>query len=150
MNIRNFLRRPPSRRMAARRGVATMEFAVIGTALIMLTCAIVGGGMALWIMTGLQSVAGTAARCGAVGTTCTSPAQTQNFAVNLATSQVTGGVITASDVQVTSPAAACGSVSGTFYTVAITCRFFATGAMSLLAKPFNFSSFTVSSCYPMA
>jgi Flp pilus assembly protein TadG len=140
----------PSRRMAARRGVVSVEFAIVGTGLITLTLAAFGGGMALWVITSMQSAAGSAARCGAIGYDCQTPAQTNAFATTAANTRAGTTVIGPSDI-VTSVKAAttCNNLSGKFYTVTMTSSWFASGAMAIMAQPFNLSTITVSSCYPM-
>ncbi len=143
-----------SRRMAARRGVITVEFAIIGSALVTLTLAVLGAGLALWAMVGLQSSAAMAARCGAIAATgCTTAVQVQAYAVTQASAQILNGVIAAGDVTVISGATSCKGFSDpprTFYTVSISSSYFNQGALAILAQPFNFTALKVSACYPMS
>ena len=77
----------PSECMAARRGSVAVEFAMVGSMLITLTLAVFGAGMTLWVIIGLQSAAGSGARCGAIGTDCATIAQTAAYVRTLADSR---------------------------------------------------------------
>lgn len=136
--------------MAARRGATTLEFAMVGTVLVVLTLSVFGAGMALWVITGLQSAVGSAARCGAIGTDCATIAQTNTFARTLASSRAGSGVVATTDaVSSVSGVTTCNGFTGKFYTVSISSSWFASGALAFVAAPFNLSTITVSSCFPM-
>jgi Flp pilus assembly protein TadG len=141
----------PSRTMRRdRRGVASVEFAIIGSLLTLATISVVGVGLLMWTQTGLQSVAMLAARCGAVGVTtgidCATTSATQTYAVTQAGSWVPAGAITASDVTATNGATSCNGATGTFYKVTV--------VSSLLSNvvPILPSSMTLSAtaCIPLA
>lgn len=73
-------------RMANRRtwddrsGSVMLEFAIIGTALLLASLGAMELGLILWTQGSLQSVASEAARCGAVGASgCTSAADIQTW-----------------------------------------------------------------------
>lgn len=154
MSLLRFVRGTPSRRMAARRGAVMLEFAMVGTVLVTLTLAVFGAGMALWVITGLQSAAGSAARCGAIGqdsnATCATTDQTSTYARTLASNRAGSGVVATSDVvSSVSGATTCNGVTDKFYTVSISSSWFTSGALSIVAAPFNLTTITVSSCFPM-
>lgn len=141
----------PSQRLAARRGVVSLEFAMIGTMLITMTLAVFGAGMTLWVIVGLQSAAGSGARCGAIGTDCATIAQTAAYVRTLADSRAGTGFLAASDpVTAVNGAATCNGIAGKFYSVTITSTWFASGPLAIVAQPFNLTNITVSSCFPMA
>lgn len=129
-----------------RRGVAAIEFALVAPTLLMLTWGAIEVGLLVpWVKGGLQSVAGIAARCGAVG----SPdcANVKAYAVGLAGSWVIPGVISTMDVTTESAAKTCNGMAGKFYVVTIACPYFASG---ILPPPLGSQTITVSACYPMA
>jgi Flp pilus assembly protein TadG len=141
--------------MAARRGAVTLEFAMVGSVLIILTLAVFGAGMAFWVITGLQSAAGTAARCGAIGqdatATCATIDQTNTHARSLASDRAGSGVVATADVvSSVSGATTCNGFTGKFYTVSISSSWFTSGALAFVVAPFNLTIITVSSCFPMA
>ena len=141
----------PSECMAARRGSVGVEFAMIGSMLITLTLAVFGAGMTLWVFVGLESAAGSAARCGAIGTDCATTAQATAFARTLADKRAGTGTVAPTDtVTSVSGATACNGIAGKFFIVTITSSWFASGALSIVAQPFNLTNITVSSCFPMA
>ena len=150
MRFLRFVRGTPSRRMAARRGAVMLEFAMVGTVLVTLTLGVFGAGMALWVITGLQSAAGSAARCGAIGTDCATTDQTNSYARSLASNRAGSGVVATSDVvSSVSGATTCNGVTDKFYTVSISSSWFTSGALSIVAAPFNLRTIAVNACYPM-
>ena len=137
-------------RLASRRAVSTVEFAMIAPLLITLTFGAIGAGVLVWAMTEMRTIAATAARCGAVGAAgCTTTAFTRSYAVALASAQIQPGVIAVADVTAVGGASTCNGFPGKFYTVTIASSYFSQGALSLIAAPLNFSTISVSACYPM-
>jgi Flp pilus assembly protein TadG len=130
--------------------VTAIEFALVAPALLTLTFGALDLGLLFWAKAGLQSVAALTARCGATGytwgtTSCTSAATTSSYAVTTAGSTVMSGIISSSDVSVTSAATTCNSVSGKFFVVTITCPYF-----SGLPPPFSGYTLSVTACYAQA
>jgi Flp pilus assembly protein TadG len=136
--------------LRSRRGTSAVEFAVIGSTLVMLSIGIVDTSLLFWAKGSLQSTAALTARCGATGfqlqtTPCTTTATTQAYAVSTAGGWVVSNIITAADVTVTSAASSCNTVSGTFFVVTITCPYFIS-----LPPPFSNYTLSVTACYPQA
>ncbi len=143
------------------RGATTVEFAVIGSCLCLVTFAVLETGLLLWTKTCLQVVASDSARCGAVGLTnpssiCGNTAATQNFAVQAATtgnsvSNIFGWglpvAISSANVVVASSAIGCNGAAapGNYYQVSVT------ASLSMaLPPPFqNFGNLTAVGCYPV-
>jgi len=129
----------PSRRQSA--GVVSVEFAMLSGLLILLLVGTLGLGLLILSETGLQSIAAQTARCAALGSKlCATPA---DYAVQLAGQRLFSGVITSSDVSVTS-AASCSGASGQYTTVAITSDYWS----NLLSFVLPGATVTVSACYP--
>lgn len=134
---------PWARFVRARRGATAIEFALVGSVLMMVTFGMLSAGILLWTKGGLQSAAAMAARCGALGSPlCTNVAA---YAVTEAQNWVTSGVISATDVTVNPGATTCNGASGTFETVTITCPFW-----SALPGPLRNITLNVTGCYPKA
>jgi len=128
------------------RGVTALELGLIAPALLTLTFGAIEVGLLVpWVQGGLQSVAATTARCGAIGSSACS--NVPSYAVSQAGTWIMPGVITTSNVTATSAATSCKGVSGKFYVVTITCPYFASG---ILPPPLSDKTITVSACYPMA
>lgn len=124
-----------------RRGIVSLEFAILAAVLIPLTSAIIELGLLLWTQTAMQSVASLTARCAAIGSPQCS-ASVPAYAVSLANNWTLSGAITTANVTVTS-ATTCGTASGTFQTVTISFPIWS----KMILKPFLPDSFTVSACY---
>ena len=135
-----------------RRASTAVEFAIVGVGLVSFMFAIINLGMILWAQGALQTVAGMAARCGAIGTSCATSSAVQAYAVNHATSWIFSPVITNTNVTAASASSSCplggsgNTAPGSFYYVAITSTYF-TG--SWLPYPFNNYTVNVSACFPM-
>jgi Flp pilus assembly protein TadG len=125
----------------SRRGIVSLEFAIVAAVLIPLTSAIIELGLLLWTQVAMQSVASLTARCAAIGSPQCS-ASVPAYAVSLASNWTLSGAITNANVTVTTTTT-CGTASGTFENVAIS---FPTWSRMVL-KPFLPDSFTVSACY---
>jgi Flp pilus assembly protein TadG len=137
--------------MAGRRATVALELAVVSGILLTVSFGIIGAGIILWTMNGLQSIAMNVARCGAVGdSNCPSTSQAKAYAVTLANSQLMANVITAASVTAANNPGSCQGFTGKFYTVSITSSYFSTGPMAIIAQPMNIGTFTVSACFPMA
>lgn len=133
------------RLLAARRAVTSIEFAIVGTAMLLLTFAIIEVGLILWTQDVLSSTALIAARCGAInGAQCSSGVA--NYAVTEANNWLVSGAISTSNVTASS-VSTCGTVSGHFQSVQISTSAFNS---SSLPPPFNAQTITVSACYPCA
>jgi Flp pilus assembly protein TadG len=143
------------------KGSTTVEFAVVGTMLCLMTFAIIETGVLWWLRAGIQLTASEAARCWAIGSTygttpCTSASATQNYALQYAMGTVPGApgpawlfanILTTSDVTVSSGrVASCNGFTGTnngFFTVSITHLF-----PSMPPPLGNYTSLSASACYP--
>lgn len=125
-----------------RSGTAAVEFAMVGTVLMLMIFGIIDLGMILWTQTALQSISAMTVRCAAISSPlCASDIPT--YAVNQANNWIPSGMISAADVSVTS-VSTCNGASGTFEQVAITASFWA----NVLPPPFNGQSVTASACFP--
>jgi Flp pilus assembly protein TadG len=139
-----------------RAGSTTVEFAIVGWMLCMVTFAIVETGLLWWLKSGLQITASMTARCGAVGYTygenavanfaCTNTATTKSYAVNtLAPSWLLPNMITTANVTVNGRVSGCNGAPGNFFSVSLSSGFF-----SFLPPPLgNYTSLSASACYPM-
>jgi Flp pilus assembly protein TadG len=145
------------------RGSTTVEFAVVGWMLCMVTFGIVETGMLWWLKSGMQLTAAMTARCGAIGYTygnannlasfpCTNATTTQNYAASTAQSWLFPNMIVANNVtvaQVTGNGtdARCNDInlSGNYFSVSIVSNFF-----QFLPPPLgNYASLTTKACFPM-
>jgi hypothetical protein len=134
------------------RGSTTVEFAVVGWMLCMMTFGIVETGLLWWLKSGMQVTAALTARCGAIGydygtSNCTTTTSTQNYAVSTAQFWLFPNVIVANNVTVNTlvSGAACGGAPGTFFKVSIISNYF-----QFLPPPLgNYASLSTSACFPM-
>jgi Flp pilus assembly protein TadG len=136
------------------RGSTTVEFAVVGWMLCMVTFGIVETGLLWWLKSGMQLTAAMTARCGAIGYTygasntlnfpCTDTSTTQNYAVSTAQTWLFPNMVVANNVTART-VATCNGFSGNFFSVSIISNFF-----QFLPPPLgNYASLTTSACYPM-
>ena len=140
---------------AGSKASTTVEFAVVGGMLCLVTFGIVETGLLWWLKSGMQLTASLTARCGAIGYTyptaanvsCTSTSTTQNYAVNTSQNWLFPNMITANNVTVTPRATgtACNSAPGNYFSVSITSGFF----RSLPPPLGNYTSLQTTACYPM-
>jgi Flp pilus assembly protein TadG len=86
-----------------RRGAAAVEFALLGSALLLLLVGGIEVGLVWWTYNGLQLTASLTARCAAIGS-CTDPA---SFAVSAAGQWTLTGAITPADVTVSTGDSTC-------------------------------------------
>jgi Flp pilus assembly protein TadG len=130
------------RRLATqRRATTTVEFALVGGMLLLLTFGTIDLGLLLWTQNALQSTTALAARCAAISApSCPDESSVKTYAASLADDWTMPGMITASDVSVTGT---CRGTAG-FKQVTITTSFWA----SMLPPPFHNMTLTVSACYP--
>jgi Flp pilus assembly protein TadG len=134
------------------RGSTTVEFAVVGSMLCMVTFGIVETGLLWWLKSGMQVTASLTARCGAIGNNrnpsnflCTNTSTTQNYAVSTAQSWLFPNAIVANNVIVTGPVANCNGFAGNFFKVSISSNFF-----QFLPPPLgNYASLSTNACFPM-
>jgi Flp pilus assembly protein TadG len=140
------------------RGSTSVEFAVVGMALCLITFGIIEAGLLFWVKTGMQLTAAMTARCGAIGYTysnannianfaCTNTSTTQNYAVSTIASTWSLTGITTSDVTLNGTngkVTTCNGFTGNFFSVSLSHSF------TNLPPPFgNISTLSTTACYPM-
>jgi Flp pilus assembly protein TadG len=134
------------------RASTTVEFAVVGWMLCLVTFGIVETGLLWWLKSGMQLTASLTARCGAIGYTyqtsnfvCTNTSTTQNYAVTTSQSWLFPNMITSGNVTVNGRVTTCNGFTGNFFSVSI-----ASGFFHALPPPLgNYTSLQTSACYPM-
>jgi hypothetical protein len=133
------------------RASTTVEFAIVGSLLCLVTFVTIETGLLWWLKTGIQLTAALTARCGAMGYvyntsnfSCTSTSTTQNFAVATAQSWLMPNMITAANVTVTGQVSSCNGFSGTFFAVSISSNYFAA-----LPPPLGNRTLSSTACFPM-
>lgn len=138
------------------KGSATLEFAVVGWLLCMLTFAIVEAGLLWWLKSGMQIAASMAARCGAIGytysfanTACpnATPSTVKDYAVNTANTFVMPGVLTTANVTLNGTSGfvtTCNGQSGNYFSVTVSSGFF-----TFLPPPIGNTTITGTACYPL-
>jgi Flp pilus assembly protein TadG len=136
------LRATLQRLAAQRRATTTVEFALVGSMMLLMTFGTLDLGMLLWTQNALQSTAALAARCSAISSPLC--ANVPNYAVTMAGNWVMPGVITAADVDV-ADVGTCNSAAGTFRQVTITSTFW----VNVLPPPFPNQTLTARACYPV-
>ena len=110
------LARPLRRFAAARRGVVAMEFAIVGSTLVLILVMIIEVGLMSWTNAALQAAATDTARCLAIGSTaCSTPT---TYAVNRVTAWLFANVVTASNVTIQT-GVGCNGAPGTYTQVKI-------------------------------
>ena len=129
--------RPPLRH--DRRGVASIEFAIVGAAFVLLLFGVLSIGLLGWTANGLQTVAALTARCAALGS-CPDPAA---FAVSEAGVWGLPGVVTTAGVAARTTAACNGGAGVAFEQVTITSAYW-----NGLPPPFNLI-LSASACFPV-
>lgn len=135
----------PVRLVRDRRGIAAIEFAMLGGILIWMCIATVEIGLLFWGQSALEAAAADTARCVAVQSPqCTSAA---TYAANIVSQWMFSGVVSASDVQANGSATSCNGSSGTFETVTITSSYFASWLPSVVPN-LTTGTLTASACYP--
>lgn len=131
--------------IAARRqdaGAVAVEFALVASVLILLLTGTLSAAVLIWAEAALQSVSAQTARCSALGSSlCPSPAQ---YAVTLAQERLFAGVISTSNVAVTT-ASACNSATGKYSVVTITSSYWGGGWLSPVFKGIQLNA---TACYP--
>lgn len=129
------------------RGVAALEFALVGGAFLTIILASIEIALLFWTQNALQSAAGETARCVAIGSSaCSSPG---SYAVGIVNKWMFPGVISSANVASTT-SSTCNGASGTpngFQQVTITSSYF-TGWLPSLASQFANKTITASACYP--
>ena len=134
------------------RGSTTVEFAIVGLMLCLLTFGVVETGLLWWLKSGLQVTAALTARCGAMGYyynnsnfQCTNTATTQSYAVSASQPWLLPNMVTASNVTVNGIVASCNGFTGTFFSVSVNSNYFA----SLPPPLGSYSNVTATACFPM-
>ncbi len=132
-----------------KRASATVEFALVGTMLFMVSFAAIDLGMILWIQGSLQAVAANAARCGAIGASgCTTSTAVQSYVQTQAATWIASSMISNLTINVNSAvsATACPAIStGTYETVEIV----SPNLASWLPPPFGNYTIDVCASYAM-
>jgi len=126
-----------------RRGVSSLEFAIITTSLMLLCFGSLELGLLFWTQTVLNATATRTARCVAIGSSACSNAQ--SYAVNLVTSAMFSGVISSADVTSQS-VTSCNGTSGTFQQVSISSSYLLDWQPAFV--PALNRTVSVSACYP--
>lgn len=122
-----------------RRGVAALEFAIVGVAFVMLLLGTIQIGLLWWTKNGLQTAAMLTARCAALGS-CSDP---KAFAVSTAGKFTLPNAVSSVSVGTSSY---CNATKGykQFTTVTLTSTVWADLLISALAGP----SIQATACYP--
>lgn len=123
------------------RATTAIEFAFIGSVLMILLLAGLDIGLMTWTRAILQSVAGQTARCVAIASSACSSGQ--QYAVTLATGALGSAVITTANVTVTA-ATTCLNATGHYEKVTITTSYW----VGPIVFPLTARSQTVTACYP--
>jgi len=134
-----------------RGGSTTVEFAIVGWMLCLVTFGIIETSLLWWLRTGMQATASLTARCGAIGYTfnttnftCTSTTSTQNFAVSTAQTWTYQPIITNADVTVNGKVSSCNGFTGNFFSVSINHLFF-----NIPPPLSSYTTLGVNACFPM-
>ena len=143
--IRHWLRRDT-------RGSTTVEFAVVGMLLCLVTAGVIEIALLWWLRAGMQLTASLTARCGAMGYTyttsnfpCINTSTTQNYAVTTSYKWLSPGMITAANVTVHGRVSSCNGFAGNFFSVSLTSDFF-----NFLPPPLgNYTTLATNACFPM-
>ena len=143
---------PRGKLVRDRRGSTAVEFALVTTTLTLMLFGTVNIGLILWTQSTLQSIAGLAARCGALASaSCANTTLVQTYAVNKATAMIMANVIASTNVtalsaQTTCPASGFTAPTGKFYSVAISSSFFQGGLFPVVLGNYAINA---RACYPM-
>jgi Flp pilus assembly protein TadG len=135
-------------------GTATLEFAIVCSALIALCFGILDIGLVQWTEQAMQAAAALTARCAALGTSaCSNP---QQYAVNAVATWSMTGMVSTSNVWVQTNAT-CTSTKGNVTAgnntvVTITSSYWTSGLVLSTFIPSSLASMTLnaSACYPNA
>jgi Flp pilus assembly protein TadG len=126
---------------SARRGTAAVDFAMVSVVFLPMCFAIMELGIMLWVQNTLQTTAELTARC--VATENAACSNAQSYAVSTASDWLPSGMVTTSDVTV-STGASCNGSPGTAVVVTITHSYWGS---NILPPPFQSLSASVSSCF---
>jgi Flp pilus assembly protein TadG len=130
------------------RASSALEFAVVGSAMFLITFGAVDLGMILWTQGSLQAVAAEAARCGAIAASgCTTSSAVQTYAQTLAPNWISSVVASGLTINVNSAVtSSCPSIStGTYETVQI----ISPSLSTWLPPPLNNYTINVCASYAM-
>lgn len=138
---------PPGRLAADRRGVAAIEFAMLGGVMIAMCIATIEIGLLFWGQSALEAAAAETARCMAVQSSQCPTAG--DYAASIVSNWMFSGVVSASNVTANGSATSCNGSAGNFETVTITTTYFATWLPSFVPAFAN-QTLSASACYPKA
>lgn len=137
----------PRKLAADRRGVAAIEFAMLGGVMIAMCIATIEIGLLFWGQSALEAAAADTARCMAVQSSrCPSAG---DYAASVVSTWMFSGVVSAANVTADGTATSCNGSAGTFETVTITTTYFATWLPSFVPQFAN-QTLSASACYPKA
>jgi len=125
----------------SRRGVSSVEFAIVSIVFLPICFGILELGFMMWVQNSLQTTAEETARCVATGNSACTDAQ--QFAVTTAAQWIPSGLITTGDVTVNT-GASCNSSPGTAVVVTISHNFWGD---TIVPPPFQSLATSVSSCF---
>ncbi|MBN8892352.1 MAG: hypothetical protein ABS99_04030 [Acetobacteraceae bacterium SCN 69-10] len=129
------------RLLGERRGVAAVEFAIAGSALIVLTLGVIEASVLGWTQVVLQLTASQTARCAGLGTlACSDPV---SYAVTTAGNWLFANAVAAANVTVERNVT-CGMAPGHYVRVTVTTHFDGAG---MLPPPLNGMQVSAHSCY---
>lgn len=128
--------------LAGRDGTAALEFALLGSAFVMLIVLVLGAGLLFWAKGAMQMAASQTARCTAIGSSaCSNP---QAYAASLLGAWGVSGLVPSISISVQS-GTTCNSSAGQFSLVTISG---AGGGIGAFIAPLSGTVLTVSACYP--
>lgn len=133
------------RLLADRRGATTVEWAIIGMTLCLVTLGFIETAILIpWVGGSMESVAAAAARCGAIGSSACSDmpgyivTTVQHFGLP-------GAGLTAANVTSYGKVSSCLNTTGSFYKVVISYTAFTPVALTV-----GGGTVTATGCYPIA
>ncbi len=142
------MRRIPSGQLVAdRRGVAAIEFALLGGVMIAMCIGTIEIGLLFWGQSALEAAAADTARCMAVQSPQCPNAG--DYAASIVSNWMFSGVVSAGNVTANDSATSCNGSSGSFETVSITTTYFASWLPSFVPQFAN-QTLSASACYPKA
>lgn len=137
----------PFRLARDHRGVAAIEFAMLGGILILMCIATIEIGLLFWGQSALEAAAADTARCVAIQSPNCSSAGT--YAADVAAKWMFSGVVSAKNVTANNAATSCNGSAGKFETVTITSSYFATWLPEVVPG-LTTRTLTASACYPVS
>lgn len=124
------------------KGVASLEFALVGSTFMFLMVFVIETGMVFWIKNAFEVAASQTARCLAnSGTACSN---SRTYAQNLLDTWGVNALVPQFNITVT-PGTSCSRTVGTYTSVTIN----TTTDLAWLIPPLNTIVLTSTACYPM-